>query len=61
MMYNPGIWVFPLVFIFQIVNILRGKWMVVTKASAFFIGLLLLLYFWNFIVIAMVNDVKLHP
>ena len=42
--------VFPVVFIFQKVNIIRGKWMAMT-----------LLYFWNLIVIALINDIKLHP
>jgi hypothetical protein len=49
--------VFPIVFIFQVVNILRGKWMAMSKLSAVFVGLLLLLYFWNFIVTVLLNDV----
>jgi hypothetical protein len=56
--FNPGVWVFPAVFIFQIVNILREKWTMMTKSSGVFIALLLLLYLWNCVVIALINDGK---
>jgi hypothetical protein len=61
LLFNPGALVLLVVFIFQIVNIFRGKWLAMTKSRVVIVGLLLLPYFWNFIVMAMVNDVRLHP
>jgi hypothetical protein len=53
---DPGAALFPAVFIVQLVNVFRGKWKEMTKSSVIFIVLLLFFYFWNFFVLALMND-----
>jgi hypothetical protein len=61
LLLNPAALVFPAIFIVQLVDIFRGKWIQMTKSSGIFIALLMPFYFWNFVVFALIRDVELHP
>ena len=53
---DPGAFVFPILFTFQVANILRVKWRPMSISSGVFVALLLLLYFWHGVGIALIND-----